>query len=137
MEPQPVVTLNNAEALLRGQEQEEEEQILAELSQMVHTVLVILASCVAFDGLSEVLPPLQCSALVLAAGWMHVLRQNVRRLSRSSQIACTSPLTYGCKKTGAATRQTPAEQQPVMGQSSFKFRVWHLGLEILWLGVRI
>jgi len=35
MEPEPVVTLNNAEAMLRGQEQEEEETILAGLSQMV------------------------------------------------------------------------------------------------------
>ena len=35
MEPEPVVTLNNAEAMLRAQEQEEEEFILAELSQMV------------------------------------------------------------------------------------------------------
>ena len=35
MEPEPVVGLNNAEAMLRGQEQEEEETILAGLSQMV------------------------------------------------------------------------------------------------------
>jgi len=35
MEPEPVVTLNNAEAMLRGQEQEEEQAILAGLSQMV------------------------------------------------------------------------------------------------------
>ena len=35
MEPQPVVALNNAEALLAGQEQEEELAILAELSLQV------------------------------------------------------------------------------------------------------
>lgn len=35
MEPEPVVALNNAEAMLRAQEQEEEESILAELSRMV------------------------------------------------------------------------------------------------------
>ncbi|KAL3147779.1 hypothetical protein ABBQ32_002512 [Trebouxia sp. C0010 RCD-2024] len=35
MEPEPVVGLNNAEAMLRAQEQEEEESILAELSRMV------------------------------------------------------------------------------------------------------
>ena len=35
MEPEPVVALNNAEAMLRAQEQEEEESILAELSGMV------------------------------------------------------------------------------------------------------
>lgn len=35
MEPGPVVALNNTEALLRAQEQEEEEAILAELSLMV------------------------------------------------------------------------------------------------------
>lgn len=35
MEPEPVVALNNAEAMLRAQEHEEEESILAELSQMV------------------------------------------------------------------------------------------------------
>ena len=35
MEPQPVVALNNAEAMLRDQEREEEELILARLSQMV------------------------------------------------------------------------------------------------------
>ncbi len=38
MEPEPVVTLNNAEAMLRGQEQEEEQAILAGLSQMVWLV---------------------------------------------------------------------------------------------------
>ena len=38
MEPEPVVTLNNAEAMLRGQEQEEEQAILAGLSQMVWPV---------------------------------------------------------------------------------------------------
>ena len=38
MEPEPVVTLNNAEAMLRGQEQEEEQAILAGLSQMVRPV---------------------------------------------------------------------------------------------------
>eukprot|EP00891_Asterochloris_glomerata_P003959 jgi/Astpho2/3959/e_gw1.00063.256.1_t len=37
MEPQPVVALNNAEALLAGQEQEEELAILADLSRQVST----------------------------------------------------------------------------------------------------
>ncbi len=40
MEPEPVVTLNNAEAMLRGQEQEEEQAILAGLSQMVRPVWI-------------------------------------------------------------------------------------------------
>ena len=35
MEPQPVVALNNAEALLAGEEQEEELAILADLSRQV------------------------------------------------------------------------------------------------------
>lgn len=42
MEPAPVVTLNNAEAMLRAQEQEEEESILAELSLMVKKSTVSL-----------------------------------------------------------------------------------------------
>ena len=35
MEPEPVVALNNCEAMLRAQEHEEEDSILAELSSMV------------------------------------------------------------------------------------------------------
>ena len=35
LEPEPVVSLNNAEAMLSAQEREEEETILAGLSQMV------------------------------------------------------------------------------------------------------
>lgn len=42
MEPAPVVALNNAEAMLRAQEQEEEESILAELSVMVKKSTVSL-----------------------------------------------------------------------------------------------
>ena len=42
MEPEPVVALNNAEAMLRAQEQEEEESILAELSLMVKQSTVSL-----------------------------------------------------------------------------------------------
>ena len=42
MEPKPVVALNNAEALLAGQEQEEELAILAELSRQVSEDLCLL-----------------------------------------------------------------------------------------------
>ncbi len=35
MEPEPVVALNNRETALAGQEQEEEERVLAALSQLV------------------------------------------------------------------------------------------------------
>ena len=42
MEPAPVVALNNAEAMLRAQEKEEEESILAQLSVMVKKSTVSL-----------------------------------------------------------------------------------------------
>lgn len=42
MEPAPVVALNNAEAMLRAQEQEQEESILAQLSVMVKKSTVSL-----------------------------------------------------------------------------------------------
>ena len=49
MEPTPVVALNNAEAMLGAQEQEEEQAILAELTYMVCCALLtwqsLLACC--------------------------------------------------------------------------------------------
>ena len=42
MEPEPIVALNNAEAMLRAQEREEEESILAGLSRMVEESTISL-----------------------------------------------------------------------------------------------
>ena len=85
MEPKPVVDLNNAEALLAGQEQEEELAILADLSRQVSNYLCLLKGLSPDSRLSvpecTQIGPHKCHT---AVAWAHLEVATLAGLSRRS-----------------------------------------------------
>ena len=85
MEPEPVVALNNAQALLRAQEQEEEESILAELSQMVKKSTVSLQRMIKAVTALDI-----ATARAQHATWLSGERPVFISPAEASQVCCFS-----------------------------------------------
>ncbi|KAA6418330.1 MAG: 2 family [Trebouxia sp. A1-2] len=86
MEPEPVVTLNNAEAMLRGQEQEEEQAILAGLSQMARPVKT---STLNLQRLLKAVTALDiATARARHAAWLQAVKPVFLSVDEAAQTGC-------------------------------------------------
>ncbi|KAL0040772.1 hypothetical protein WJX79_005089 [Trebouxia sp. C0005] len=83
MEPEPVVTLNNAEAMLRGQEQEEEQAILAGLSQMVKTSTLNLQRLLKAVTALDI-----ATARARHAAWLQAVKPVFLSVDEAAQTGC-------------------------------------------------
>ncbi|KAL0032477.1 hypothetical protein WJX77_002790 [Trebouxia sp. C0004] len=83
MEPEPVVTLNNAEAMLRGQEQEEEQAILAGLSQLVKSSTLNLQRLLKAVTALDI-----ATARARHAAWLQALKPVFLSADEAAQTGC-------------------------------------------------